>query len=147
MVTKSGIADAGLAVSLIESGHSAVSHNEVVVPVKARRFTAQYKLRVLREAENLSPSERGAYLRKRGLYSSHLFRWRKQAEEGSLGALSSDKPGRKSIRDYNAEQISRLQKENERLKGKLKQAETIIAVQKKLSELLGIEMPETARNV
>ena len=146
MVTKVVGAGAKMAVTLIESGDNALSHNEVVGRVKARRFTAQYKLKVLREADDLLPTERGAYLRKRGLYSSHLWRWRKQVADGSLGALSSSKPGRKVTRDHNAEQISRLQKEVERLKGKLQKAETIIAVQKKLSELLGIEMSETAGN-
>lgn len=145
MAAKAGSIDTGLSVSLIESGDSSSSHNEVVVPVKSRRFTAQYKLKVLRAVENLSPGERGEYLRKHGLYSSHLCRWRKQAEDGSLGALSNSKPGRKVTRDYNAEQVSRLQKEVDRLKGKLKQAETIIEVQKKLSDLLGIQMPENSK--
>ena len=145
MAVKTDVVDTGLSVSLIESGDSSSTHNEVVVPAKPRRFTAQYKLKVLKEAEGLSPGERGAYLRKKGLFSSHLSRWRRQAEEGLLGALSSNKAGRKVTRDYNAEQVSRLQKEVERLKGKLKQAETIIEVQKKLSEMLSIQMPGTSK--
>lgn len=135
---------AGLAVSIIEAGSEA-AHNEVVVPAKARRFTARYKLKVLQDIENLSPSERGAYLRKRGLYTSHIHRWQRQVEEGLLGALAGSKPGRKAKRDYNREQISRLQKEVERLKSKLKQAETIIEVQKKLSEMLGLRTAENPK--
>lgn len=147
MVVKDVDVDTGLSVSLVESarndGDSRI-HNEVVVPMKARRFTAQYKLKVLQETKDLEPNERGAYLRKKGLYSSHLWRWRKQAEEGLLGAFGSKKPGRKVTRDYKEEQILQLQKEVQKLKGKLKQAETIIDVQKKLSEVLGLQMPDIA---
>lgn len=142
MAVKAGELGTDLSVSLIEADNTSGSHNEVVVPVKARRFTAQYKLKVLRETEDLSVGERGAYLRKRGLYSSHWCRWRKQAEEGVLGALSAGKPGRKVERDYKTERIRQQQKEIDCLTEKLRQAEIIINVQKKLSEILGIQMPE-----
>jgi transposase len=105
-----------------------------------RRFTAKYKLRILDEADACTEmGQLGALLRKEGLYSSSLTLWRKQRAQGILKAMSPKKRGPKG-KDKNplAEQVARLQKENERLKKKLKQAETIIDVQKKVSELLEI---------
>ena len=112
------------------------------VPEKARRrqFTAEYKLRVLREAEGCSkPGEIGALLRREGLYSSQLSKWRQQRDEGALGRLGSRKRGR-SRRDPLAREVERLRRENERLKGKLQQAELVIEIQKKASQMLGIPL-------
>ena len=111
-------------------------------PVR-RRFTAEYKLRILREAEGCSePGQLGALLRREGLYSSHLSTWRQQRDEGTLAGLTPKRRGRKAspetpLRAENA----RLQRENQRLLAKLRQAEPIIEVQKKLSEILGIPLP------
>jgi transposase-like protein len=132
-----------MAITLLEEKANDRGDNEVLVPPK-RRFTAQYKIKVLNEAEKLTPVERGAYLRKRGLYSSHLSRWRKQAAKGLLSALSKP-PGRKSTKDPKDEQIAQLTKQNQKLQTKLKQAEIIIDIQKKVAELLGIQLPENTK--
>ena len=105
-----------------------------------RKFTAQYKLRILAEAEACDkPGQIGALLRREGLYSSNLNSWRRQKEKGSLQALSPKKRGRKE-KEKNplAQTVAQLEKENQRLKQKLKKAEIIIDVQKKISQILGI---------
>lgn len=106
-----------------------------------RKFTTAYKLRVLHEAEQcLQPGETGALLRREALYSSHLTTWRRQREEGVLQALKPKKRGRKEKpKDLSAERIAQLEKENQRLKSRLRRAEIIIEAQKKISEILGIE--------
>ncbi len=118
------------------------------VPEKAtrRRFEAAYKLRILEEADRCrDPGQVGELLRREGLYSSHLTTWRKQREEGALEALGVKKRGRKAKRrDPLALEVERLQRENRRLMERLRQAETIIEVQKKVSEMLGI--PPTSQH-
>jgi transposase-like protein len=112
---------------------------EVPEKAKRRRFDAAYKLRVLEEAERCSePGQVGELLRREGLYSSHLTTWRKQRDEGALQGLGSKKRGRKPKRkDPMALEVERLRRENQRLSERLRQAETIIEVQKKVSEMLG----------
>ena len=110
------------------------------VPERAarRRFTTAYKLRILREADRCrEPGAIGALLRGEGLYSSHLTAWRKQRDAGALEALSARKRGAKPKRTREEHERERLERENTRLRHKLVQAEEIIAVQKKLSEVLG----------
>ena len=111
-------------------------------PVR-RRFTAEYKIRILREADRCSqPGQLGALLRREGLYSSHLTNWRQQRDAGTLAGLAPKRRGRKPA--PNAPLIAeneRLKRENQRLTEKLRQAETILEVQKKLSEVLGIPLP------
>jgi transposase-like protein len=99
-----------------------------------RRFNAEYKLRILREAERCRESgELGALLRREGLYSSHLAAWRKQARIG----LADEKRGRKPKRSGSERRrIEQLERENRALRRRLEQAETIISVQKKLSLIL-----------
>ena len=113
------------------------------VPAKARRrrFTAKYKLRILAKVERCSkPGEIGALLRKEGLYSSHLSKWRSQRDEGALAGLTPKKRGRKPrVVSAEARRVAELERENARLRRKLAQAETIIEVQKKLSLMLGAE--------
>ncbi len=110
------------------------------VPEKARRrhFTAKYKLRILAKADRCSkPGEIGKLLRKEGLYSSHLSKWRQQREEGALAALTPKKRGRKPRPvDPQAKRVAELERENVRLRQELEKAQTIIEVQKKLSQLL-----------
>ena len=116
---------------------------EVVPKAKRRQFTAEYKLRIVREADaSTEPGQIGSLLRREGLYSSYLSTWRRQREEGQLQALSSKKRGRKG-QDPSAEELAQLQRENERLRARLEQAEIIIDVQKKLSKLLGLTMDRT----
>jgi len=113
---------------------------EVTETRPRRKFTAQYKLEILAKADRCTqPGQIGALLRQEGLYFSNLTTWKKQRDAGVLNALSPHKRGRKNIeRNPLAKEVARLQKETERLKKKLRQAETIIEFQKKISEILGI---------
>ena len=89
----------------------------------------------------------GALLRREGLYSSNLTTWRRQRDEGQLQALSPKKRGRKAQqKNPLAERVARLEKENRRLQDQLKQAKTIIEVQKKISEILGIPQSDLDDN-
>jgi len=107
---------------------------QAVPQAERRHFSTEYKARILAEADACTErGQIGALLRREGLYSSHLDKWRKQR---TLGQLGSQKRGRKA--DPQAAEIVRLQHEVERLQERLQQAETIIEVQKKLSELLGL---------
>ena len=115
---------------------------EVLPQAQRRRFTAEYKLRIVEEADRCTePGQIGALLRREGLYSSHLGEWRRMRERWQLEALSPKKRGRKPEDRTNVE-LSKLRRENERLHAKLEQAEIIIDVQKKLSQLLGLIPPE-----
>lgn len=115
---------------------------EVPEKAKRRRFDAAFKLRILNEADRCTePGELGELLRREGLYSSHLTTWRKQRDRGALQALGPKKRGRKLKRkDPAALEIERLKRENQRLMERLRQAETIIEVQKKVSQMLGIPL-------
>jgi transposase-like protein len=112
---------------------------EVVAKPKRRRFSAKYRLRILKEAERCKrPGEIGALLRREGLYSSLLTTWRRQRDEGALAELGRRKRGPKPrVVDP---RIRQLEKENARLQRKLKQAETIIEIQKKVADMLGIPL-------
>jgi transposase-like protein len=118
----------------------------VVAKAQRRKFTAEYKLSIVEEADRASdPGAIGALLRREGLYSSHLVEWRRLRAAGALSALSK-KRGRKPTRNPLAEENQRLKAQVARLEKKLHQAETIIDVQKKVSALLGITLPEADRN-
>jgi transposase len=124
------------------AGYVVSSAPDPEVPEKKprRKFTAKYKLRILAEADACSqPGQMGALLRREGLYSSNLTTWRKQRAQGILQAMAPKKRGRK-LKQKNplADRVAQLEKENRRLQDKLKKAETIIEVQKKISEILGI---------
>jgi transposase len=114
---------------------------EVVVKAQRRYFSAEYKRRVLQEADACTQrGEVGALLRREGLYSSHLTTWRHQRQRGELQGLTPAKRGRKA--DPQAAENARLVRETERLKAQLARAELIIDVQKKVSQLLGLpEIP------
>ena len=112
---------------------------EVVVRPVRRRFTAEHKLRILQAADQCTPGELGAFLRREGLYSSHLTGWRRQREAGQLAGLASKKRGPRP--DPQAEELARVRRENERLQARLQQAEAIIDAQKKLSQLFGLNLP------
>ena len=100
-------------------------------PVR-RKFSAEYKRRILQEAARCKPGEIGALLRREGLYSSHLAKWRRQVEKAETEALSAKKRGRKpQPPNPLARRVAELERENERLHQKLAQAEAIIEVQKK----------------
>jgi transposase len=101
---------------------------EVPEKAKRRRFSAEYKLAILREADRCTePGQIGALLRRERLYSSHLVDWRRQRDTGALQALAR-KRGRKPADPARVE-VERLRRENERLAHKLGQAERIIEIQ------------------
>jgi transposase len=115
---------------------------EVVERPARRRFSAEYKLRILREADGCTKTgEIGALMRREGLYSSHLTEWRRARELGELGALGPKKRGRKATRnDPLVKENERLRREKAALERKIKQVETLLDIQKKVSELLGIPL-------
>jgi transposase-like protein len=114
---------------------------QVVPKAERRRFSAEYKLRILDETDRCTEhGQIGALLRREGLYSSHLTKWRRQREQGTLGQRRGRKP------DPQAAELKRLQRENEQLRMQLERAKQIIDVQKKLAQLLGTSADETARN-
>lgn len=111
-------------------------------PVR-RRFTAEYKERIVREAEGCTQSGQiGALLRREGLYSSHLDKWRRKLAQGGRSALVEAKRGRKPSRTPAEVENEALRKRNARLERRLKQAEAIIEIQKKVSEILGIPLAQ-----
>ena len=110
---------------------------EVVPKAVRRTFTADYKLRIVEEADQCTEyGEIGAMLRREGLYSSHLTAWRRQREAGVLQGMAPKKRGRKASLDAREVEIAALRRENERLQKKLEQAELIIGAQKKLAAAL-----------
>jgi transposase-like protein len=116
---------------------------EVVPKAKRRQFTAKYKLRILEEADRCTErGQIGELLRREGLYSSHLSKWRQQRARGQLQGLAPKKRGRKG-QDPTVAELARLRRENEGLRAELEKAEIIIDVQKKLAQLLGQKTDET----
>ena len=111
-------------------------NTEVVAKAKRKRFTAAEKLRILREVEACRGSgEIGALLRREGIYSSYLTTWRKQRELGELDGLSPHKRGPKP--NSEAIELVKLRREHERLQARMRRAELIIDVQKKVAQMLG----------
>jgi transposase-like protein len=108
---------------------------EVRPAPKRRTFTAEYKLGILAEVDRCREAGAiGALLRREGLYSSHLVEWRRQRARGELQAGATKVRGRKPTPE--AQEVARLQRENERLRAQLAQAELIIGAQKKLAQAL-----------
>jgi transposase-like protein len=109
---------------------------------KRRSFTPQYKVRIVEEADACTqPGEIGALLRREGLYSSHLVGWRREYRTGAVEGLARRRRGPKG-KDPLVRQKEELQQQVARLQQRLRQAEKIIEVQKKVSELLGIPLTE-----
>ena len=117
---------------------------EVVVGAKRRTFTAEYKLRILAEADAAvaQPGAIGALQRREGLYSSHLVTWRRERQAGILKGLTPHKRGPKSKRNPQEEEMQKLRRENQRLTEQLRKAEIVIDVQKKVGALLGWPLPK-----
>jgi transposase-like protein len=114
----------------------------VVAQPRRRRFTAEYKRSVLDQADAAQDSRTvGALLRREGLYASHLTTWRRQRKQGEIDALTSKKRGPKVVVSPLVKQNRELQAANLRLTRKLKNAELIIEVQKKVAALLGNPIP------
>ncbi len=103
---------------------------------KRRTFTAAYKARILREYDQLETGgERGALLRREGLYSSHIADWRKSREAGAMDALA-DKPAGRPARSAEAVEIERLRKENDKLTAELTRTRAALEVAGKAHALL-----------
>ena len=120
---------------------AAVADPELVERASRRRLSAEYKLRILREADACSrPGEIGALLRREGLYTSHLTAWRKQREAGSLAALG--RPRGRRPADPREARIAALERRTERAEAELAKARRVIEVQGNVSALLG-ELLET----
>ena len=117
---------------------------EVVAKAKRRTFTAEYKQRILQEADSAAatPGGVGALLRREGLYSSHLVSWRRERRAGVLEALKPRKRGPQSERNPLAEENQKLRRQVGQLTEKLRKAEIIIDVQKKVAALLGNPIPD-----
>jgi transposase len=130
---------------------AAETQTEVVAKAKRRQHPAEYKLRILREVDECKgKGEVGALLRREGLYSSLVSKWREQRQAGSLTGLSGHRRGPKM--DANAAELARLQRENKRLQEKLERAELIIDVHtcpggrcqgKKVARLLGVPLADS----
>ena len=117
------------------------SEVEVMAKPVRRRYTAEYKLRILRAAEACSGrGEIGALLRREGLYSSNLTQWRKQCERGELEGLSRKRGPLPKGKNSLADKVKVLERENARLKARAERAEGLVEIQKKVSEILGIEL-------
>ena len=113
---------------------------EVVARATRRAFTAEYKLRILEEADACrGHGEIGALLRREGLYSSILSSWREQSRKGSASALADVRRGRKAA-SPEARENERLRKERARANRRLKRAELLLEIQKKVSEILGVPL-------
>lgn len=112
-----------------------------------RSYTTEFKQRVVSElaaaAASGEPGAQGAVLRREGLPWSTVHRWQTEAAKAELTALAPKKRGRKPSSSATDKEMARLQRENARLQEELRKAALIIDVQKKLSALLGLEMPET----
>jgi transposase-like protein len=117
---------------------------EVTAKARRRQFTAEYKRKVLAEADACTkPGEIGALLRREGLYSSHLVEWRRARESGALAGLAPKKRGpARKVPHPLERKVVELQREVVRLQRRAERAEGLIELQKKVSELLGIQLPK-----
>jgi transposase-like protein len=106
---------------------------------KRRQFTAAYKLGILREVDRAKGAgEVGAILRREGLYSSHLVTWRRERDRAAKAGLAARQRGPKARR--RDPRVKQLERENARLRRRLQRVETMLEIQKKASELLGIPL-------
>jgi transposase len=130
------------------NGKATCADPEVLEKPVRRQFTAAYKLEMVEAAERCSElGQIGALLRREGLYSSQLSTWRNQRQQGQLQALSDNKRGRKTTIPHPVQQeLEQLRRENQRLRHKMQQAELIIDIQKKASQLMGISLSPINRD-
>lgn len=130
-----------------QTPEATVPDPEVNAKATRRRFSSEYKLRILREADACGYGGLAALLRREGLYSSLLAKWRLQREHAEIAVLEPRKRGRKATpRNPLSPENDRLQRENKRLENRLRKAEIIIDVQKKLCDLLGLTVPPIEQN-
>jgi transposase len=126
------------------SSRLAAPDPEVVARPKRRRFTAEYRLRIVEEADRCSePGDIGRLLRREGLYSSHLTKWREARRDGALRGLRSKKRGAKA-KAINplAPKVRELEAKVARLEKDLHTAHTILDVQEKVAGLLGFSLED-----
>lgn len=147
MVKKNGVAPAreGTATAVREAARSGGPESPTTpARPKRRTFQAEYKLRIVREADAALASGEGVgeLLRREGLYSSHLTVWRRERDAGELAGLTPRKRGRKASKNALVDEVARLERENAKLQHELHKANTIIDVQKKLASLFGTTLPE-----
>jgi transposase-like protein len=118
--------------------------SEVVAKAKRRTFSTEYKIGILEQADAASatPGGVGALLRREGLFSSHLTSWRRERQAGILEALKPRKRGPRSEHNPLAEETQKLRRQVGQLTEKLRKAEIIIDVQKKVAALLGHPIPD-----
>jgi transposase-like protein len=130
------------------NGTAACRDPEVLEKPVRRQFTAAYKLEIVEAAERCTElGQIGALLRREGLYSSQLSTWRNQRHQGQLQALSDHKRGRKATIPHPVQkELEQLRRENQRLRHTLQQAELIIDIQKKASQLMGISLSPINRD-
>jgi len=127
-----------------DAGRAPTPDPEVAVRASRRIHSPQYKARILAEIEACEkPGDVGAILRREGLFSSHLTRWRKAWRLGELDRVSPMSRGPKA--NPKTPELARLRRENAKLQKKLRKAEQIIELQKKVSEVLGIALPALQR--
>jgi transposase len=108
---------------------------------KRRTFTKEFKLKFLKEVDRTAPGGVGALLRREGLYSGTLGTWRRDRQEGRLGAVASKKRGPKP--DPHRAEVNELQRKLARAEKQIEVANQVIAAQKKLCMLLGLpSVPE-----
>ncbi len=122
----------------------AAEETEVLAKATRRKFTAKEKLRILRLVDACTElGEQGALLRKEGIYSSMLSSWRKARARGELDALSPRRRGRQpTVPDPRDKENAELKRALAKAEARAKRAEALVEVQKKVSELLGIQLPE-----
>lgn len=117
---------------------------EVSATARRRQYSAEYKRKVLAEAAACTkPGELGALLRREGLYSSNLVTWRRAQERGALSALAPKKRGpvAKEVNPL-ARKVTELERELRRATRRAERAEALVEVQKKVSQLLGIQLAQ-----
>ena len=123
------------------TGEAAPS-NEVSSKRTRRRFNADYKQRILREADACSKAgELGALLRREGLYSSTLHEWRLARKRGEVAGLSKKRGRKPKDVDGRDKVIADQQREIAKLRRRIERAEALVEIQKKVSQLLGIQLP------
>jgi transposase len=128
--------------SSTRSPHVSRPPTEVTAKAKRRKFTAEYKQKVLAEADACDRGGLGALLRREGLYSSHLVEWRRARDAGQLAALTPKRRGPKAeTNDPVAQKLAAVEREVARLKAENAKLQLICDVQKKVSLLLGLTLP------
>ncbi len=124
-----------------ESHHGAATPSPRPSKPTRRTFTAAEKLRIVREADACTEKGQiGALLRREGIYDSLLSTWRKSLRLHGEAGLSHRRRGRHTTRDERAAKLEALERENARLRSDLERAQAVIELQKKVSEILGIDL-------